>query len=336
MKKIVSMLILIMLAMNLVSCSKNTVDNVDNEKNDNQIENTVKNTSNASDLIKAYINEELIEADEKILFYYDEDIDLDGNNEVIVAIGTEGEDKLSTYIKKAYVLKVVDGEIKQIGDNFAQSSYAVYEVELISLAGDEKKYIYCGLTNGLNLEGFRIIELDDKGLNEIAYSASATGAGSDEIVDSDNDGKIDGYVQNRWSYDVLYYPVKNIYKYNNKKFELVETNVVLPDYPVAPEDVVREYLALNVLDLNKSEEVSERLGKLCHQDVKGAIDFSNDELFEALLFEELEFESDKEITAKENGITANVIVSIEGNKRYKFTLNKEKDIWSIGNIVILS
>ena len=336
MKKIVSMLILIMLAMNLVSCSKNTVDNVDNEKNDNQIENTVKNTSNASDLIKAYINEELIEADEKILFCYDEDIDLDGNNEVIVAIGTEGEDKLSTFVGKAYVLKEVDGEVRRIGDNFAESLYAVYEVKLISLAGDEKKYIYCGLTNGANLVGFRIFEPGDNGLDEIAYSASATGAGSDEIIDSDNDGKIDGYVQNRWSYDVLYYSVRNIYEYNNQKFELVKTEVELPEYPTSPEEVVREYLALNALELQKSEEVSERLGKLCQQDVRGVIDLSNEELFEALSSENLEFESDNEITAKENGITANVIVSIEGNKRYKFTLNKEKDIWSIGNIVILS
>lgn len=336
MKKIVSMLFLIILSMNLISCSKNTVDRVDNEKNENQIENTVKATSNTSDLIKAYINEELIEDNEKILFYSDEDINLDGNNEVIVAIGMEGEDKLSTYIGKAFLLKEVDGEIKQIGDNFAESLYTVYEVKLISLAEDEKKYIYCGLTNGANLIGFRIIELDDMGLNEIAYSASATGAGSDEIMDFDNDGKIDGYVQNRWSYDVLYYSVKNIYEYNNQKFELIKTEVDLPEYPTDPGEVVREYLALNALELQKSEEVSERLAKLCHQDVRGVIDFSNEELFEALSSENLEFEREHESTAKENGITANVIVSIEGNKRYKFTLNKENDIWSIENIVRLS
>ncbi|MEN2777120.1 hypothetical protein ABCY62_19040 [Acetivibrio clariflavus] len=336
MKKIVSMLVLIILSMNLISCSRNTVDKVDNEKNDNQIENAVKKTSNTSDLIKAYINEKLIEDNEKILFYSDEDIDLDGNNEVIVAIGTEGEDKLSTYIGKAYVLKEIDGEIKQIGDNFAESIYAVYEVKLISLAGDEKKYIYCGLTNGANLIGFSIFELGDKEFKEIAYSASPTGAGSDEIIDSDNDGKIDGYVQNRWSYDVLYYPVKNIYEYNNQKFELVKTEVELPEYPNTPEEIVREYIALNVLEFQKSEEVSERLGKLCSQDVRGGIDFSNEELFEALAFEKLEFESDQEIAAKENGAKANVIVSVEGNKRYKFTLNKENDIWSIENIVRIS
>jgi hypothetical protein len=134
--------------------------------------------------------------------------------------------------------------------------------------------------------------VDDNELNEILYSASATGAGRDEITDFNNDGKIDGYIKNRWSYDVLYYPVKRIYGYNEEEFVLVKTEVDMLEYPTGPEEVVKEYVALNVLEFQKSEEVESRLDKLCSKDVKGVIDFSYEQLFEFLKLDKMGLGSD--------------------------------------------
>jgi len=70
-------------------------------------------------------------------------------------------------------------------------------------ANKKQKYILESLTNGAALSGFALYEIDGDEIVQIEYSASATGAGEDHLIDTNKDGFYDGYVQNRYSYDVL-------------------------------------------------------------------------------------------------------------------------------------
>jgi hypothetical protein len=203
---------------------------------------------------------------EDIIFYSEEDIDLDGNEEAVIALGTQDEYPLFSDLSEIYVMRNQDDDIKQIGDNLAYGGYGVYEVKLINLQGKPQKYIYCGLTNG-NLRGFKIIELRGNEIHEICYSASGTGSGDDELKDFNEDGQYDGYVESRRSYDVLYFPTQRTYVYKDNEFVLENTWVDIPEYPKEAEEVMIQYFALSLLEDEKSKEVTDRLTKIYEKHV---------------------------------------------------------------------
>ena len=119
------------------------------------------------------------------------------------------------------------------------------------------------------MRAFRVVELANNQFNTVCYSASATGAGNDELMDFNKDGQYDGYTQDRWSYDVLYYPLFQTYKFQNGEFILKSTSVSIPDYPTDIKDVVLQYLTLKVLNVEGSPEADKRLSELCkNKDVK--------------------------------------------------------------------
>ncbi|MCX7745784.1 MAG: hypothetical protein N2645_02685 [Clostridia bacterium] len=273
---------------------------------------------------------------ESILFYAKEDIDMDGSEEVVIAAGALGSEPDSTSISSLYILRDKNGKIEQLGDNLAGGGYGTYEVKLIRLQNTPQKYIYCGLTNGANLRGFQIIELSNNQPTALCYSASATGAGSDEIKDFNNDGQYDGYVQNRWSYDVLYLSLVRTYRWDNGDFILKGTNVSIPEYPDNVKDVIMQYLSLRVLNV-KSPEVDKRLSELCKYSKAKNVDFSPDIWHAAVYNTILEIDDKINFEIKEDGNTANVSISFtsEDNKEYKcnFHLTKTGSRWSIDNII---
>jgi len=272
---------------------------------------------------------------DNILFYNKEDIDLDGNDEIIIASGIYGEDHFSSYISQIYILHDNNGEIEQLGENLAYGGYYVYEIKLIQLQNKPNKYIYCGLTNGENLTGFKIIELTNNETKEIYYSASATGAGNDILKDFDNDGSFDGFVQNRWSYDVLYYTLSRTFTFTNNDFELIDTYVEIPEYPNNIKDVIIQYLSLRVLNVEKSSEVDKLLSELCIYDKANEFDFSTDEWYLAIQ-NSLFFDDAIKFDIIENGNDAEVTVILldDNDKEYKrkFHLINSDNRWIIDSI----
>lgn len=270
----------------------------------------------------------------EIVFYAEEDIDLDGREEVIIASGTTD----GSYIYSIYILRDNDGKIEQLGENLAQGGgYSVYNIKLIELQDMPKKYIYCGVTNDVSLRGFSLYELKDSKPNVICYSASPTGAGEDELRDFDGDGKFDGYVQRRWSYDVFFYIVTHTYGLENNDFVLKNTYVELAGYPDNIEDVLMQYIALRVLDNGKSTEIDKRLSELCIYDKANEMDFSKD-VWNGALYETV-METDNavkfDIEEKDNTATATAVYVDRDNKKYTHTfhLTKSDNKWCIDNII---
>lgn len=192
-----------------------------------------------------------------------EDIDLDGKQEIVISFGIDFVD--------AFVLREDDAKLTLIG-KIGGDGYNTYEVELVRLQGLKQKYIMTKLTNGANLYGFALYKIFNNGLEQIAYSASATGSGDDYLVDAEKDGKFDGYVQERRSYDVMHFPTTRIYKLEGEKFVLESSHMELGDYPETSEKVVEQYLELSIVHEEKSQEYDSRFKELSVSDKDLAID----------------------------------------------------------------
>lgn len=300
-------------------------------------EEVVKITSVAEKYID-YMKEK--DSNYDIVFFVKKDIDFDGNYEVVIASGTTNEKNIPNYISKLYVLRENNDRIEQLGGNLAEEGYSIYSIDLIQLNNMYKKYIYLGLTNGAGMIGFKIYELSDDKPKTICYSASPTGSGSDELKDFDNDGQFDGYIQNRSSYDVLYYSLSRTYMLENNEFILKSTYIEVPQYPGNIKDVIMQYISLRVLDKGKSPEISKRLSELCIYEKADNVSFPSDVWHSALyntimiMDNKIEFDISKEA----NIATATAIYLDENNKEHKrkFHFKKLDNRWCIDNISILN
>ena len=275
--------------------------------------------------------------EDDICFFAIEDMNLDGENEIIIATGTSGDDQYTNYVSHLYILSDKNGVVGHLGDDLCNEGYMVYQVKLIRMQDDPKNYLYCGLTNGANLTGFKVVGLaDDDTPYGLCYSASATGAGEDRLMDSNNDGQYDGYTQYRWSYDVLYYPLIRTYIYENNTFRLADTIVDLPDYPTEVRDVILQYLALNAIDALESDEVAERLADLCSDKDAGRINFAEDDIYGPVFNTLMELPDGIEFNIDEQGNVARAIISFHDDygtlKGYRFELEKTDSRWTITTI----
>lgn len=211
-------------------------------------------------LFKKFMKEKEKElgAELKLFFFEKEDLDRDGLEEAVVAYGPSNDD-----LTDIYVLKNRDGQIVQLGDSLNTGGYGVNDIKLIQLEGRDNPMIYLGLTNWDSMAGFNLFELAGDRVENPVYSASATGAGEDVLLDTDQNGRFDRYEQRRYSYDVFYYEVTRTFTLQQGEFVHTDTSVQLPDYPASPEEVVDEYLALGMIDEKLPQNVISRRAELC-------------------------------------------------------------------------
>ncbi len=214
-----------------------------------------------------------IESDRDIIFRKYGDYDFDGKNEIVcVVTGSSGYEVI--------YINIEDGELF-INDIIKSSGYGINEVELIDIKNYGNKVVHCKTTNGLNLVGLQLYGIDGDKFVKLADSASATGAGKDSIQDFDEDGIIDGYVQYRWSYDYLYYNVRNFYEFKDGKFVKTGMEFEPLKYPDSPEIVVQSYMKLSYLKSRENSEMKgleDQLNLLCVDAVNTGFLFSFDDL----------------------------------------------------------
>lgn len=252
---------------------------------------------------------------DKVQMFIKEDIDLDGKQEIVIVF--DGDHGLKTFILRE------DGDKMQKIGQIEESGYGISNVELIKLKGEKKKYIKTELTNWANLSGFELYEVDKNNVRQIIYSASATGAGGDYLIDSDKDGYYEGFIQNRYSYDVLHYYVSRVFHWNGQDFELYKTSISLDNYPENLKDVVLQFLKLTLLNSyeEKCDELTKRLSELNISDKK--LKFKDEYAWsEALQIENIDFDED------ENGNVAKVTVIMQ-NESIEFKLAKKNGKWHI-------
>lgn len=261
---------------------------------------------------------------EDIILDERQDIDLDGQEEIIIATGSEGE------VYGLYCFRMDGDKAVQLEPD-GLGGYGIHEVKLIQLEDMPKTYIYCGLTNFVNLYGFMIYEASGNQLKQISYSASATGAGEDSIMDTDGDGQYDYMIQHRYSYDVMYYPLIREFTWNGAAFVPAATRVSLPDYPIDVEEVVLEYLSLRMIDDGLCPDVTQRLKELCT--LKDAdVPLDTDTWFSGVFYAHLGLDQTK-LTSEVKGSQATVTITYEDDdgKTYSLTflLSVKNDKWRI-------
>lgn len=275
---------------------------------------------------------------QEVVFSAEEDLDLDGQKEVVLGLGTEDGD--FDWVNELYVLRDVDGEVKRIGDNLAGEGYGTSAVKLVQLEGMPQTYIYSGVTNGASLYGFELFEMKGGAPTSIVYSASATGAGEDDLIDKDGNGKFDGYRQGRFSYDVFYYDVLREFEWlpDQEAFEQVGTSIALPDnHPDTINEVIFQYLSLRMMDDGFSDELKKRLSELCAMPDPYAVTLPDDPWGAAVYDAAMEIDGSYTVEIDEHDDAATAVVTASGidNKtaRLTFRLENQMSDWRIVSIM---
>jgi hypothetical protein len=200
------------------------------------------------------------------------------------------------------------------------------------MKGKKHKYIAAFVTNGGGLSGFALYKVGENDVELIEYSASPTGAGIDYLVSSEDSDIYDGYVQNRYSYDVMYFNVTRYYKWNGESFHHVSTSVDVPEYPEDEEGVVRQFLKLSILDEReeKCDEVQKRLAKI---NTSGkALDFNKIWQLDYISFWISDISDDRgEFDIQINGDFCVITVPVQ-DKNIVFEMSKVNGRYCITNI----
>lgn len=224
--------------------------------------------------------------------------------------------------------------LQKIGQ-IESGGYGVYGINLVKMRGSNHKYIETSISNGAGLTGFALYEVNANKVDQIVYSASSTGSGYDELTSTTKDDVFDGYVQNRNSYDVMYFGVHRFYKWDGKSFIYVSTSVDTGDYPIKPEEVVDQFLKLNIL-WDVERESSDVLKRLNESNV------SNKQLDIDKIYRVVQSDPQEswltdlqigglELVTQENDTFASVKVPIQNNK-LNFMLINSNNKWQVSDI----
>jgi hypothetical protein len=270
--------------------------------------------------------------DDKVVFFAIEDLDLDGRKEVLIAIGNDTS-PVEKDIDGVYIFPESIDQLEKVGDNLVQGGYGTYDIKLVHLQGKVKKYILLGTSNGAGMIGFKLLEYSDNKAKLLFSSESPTGSGEDGLTDDDGDGYYEGSIQYRSSYDVLYYQVRRVYKFENNEFVWKHTYVDIPEYPEAIKDVINQYLGLRLLLESPEPKVEFRLSELC-TDIK-ANDIS---IPYEIGFSLLGYDAESAVyTISESNDQADAMVALRAERSmdtytFQFHLVKENKKWVIDKL----
>jgi hypothetical protein len=295
------------------------------------------NTSNSEDkgtiddtTYKSGIKEEcekyskFLNENEKVVKFIKDDVDLDGKMEIVIAYG-EDDSELHTFI-----LREIGRDLQKLGQ-IDGHGYGVYDINLVKMRDTDCNYIKAAISNGGGLAGFALYGVNKNEVNQIVYSASATGAGDDGLTSTTNNDIYDGYIQSRYSYEVMYFGVNRYYKWNGKSFEYVSTSVDTGDYPTKPEEVVDQFLKLNMLceEDMKSSDVLKRFNEIDLSRKQLDLDAIQNDLQESWL---TDLQTDSlQYNTQETVTSAVVTIPVQKGK-IKFILVKNKNKWQINDI----
>jgi hypothetical protein len=210
--------------------------------------------------IKAINDNEEKLVGQDILFFTQEDLDKDGYNEIIIGAGIKGSNYIESLYEKIYILSNKEGI--ELVDTI-EDGYYISGVKIIHLPDSSDNYIYCGLTNAVNYDGFTINLFKDNQLSFIERSNGSMGSGFARVVDSDSDGIIDRYNEFNCTSSVLFYETSKQYNWVAGKFELTDTIVDVRRYPETIKELIDQYISLTLLDEGNSMDIIERLNTIC-------------------------------------------------------------------------
>jgi len=273
-----------------------------------------------------------IQEDYEVVDYFEYDLNADGQVESLVSVGFYSDDIYEKYINKVYVIGK-NPELAII--NTIEDAYSIYDVDIIQLSESKDFFIHCKLTNGGNLEGFALYKLEGSELISVWHSASATGAGNSELVDKNEDGLYDSYIQDLWSYDVLWYRTHREFSWYDNQFVLMESVVDVYEYPSDIVDVVMQFISLSMIDDNVSLEIRDRITEICIEDFEYSFESIS---FNDIVSAQLMIDGYMIFDVSEDGSKGEVLVSSDeeamNDYEYQFMMTKIEGKWHVEKVII--
>lgn len=322
---ICSLLSILMFFSFLASCSQ-SITNIEKDKlkNEEIVATPIKvvnyDEQIGYDKYIEFIKSQLKLDDDNIFFFTDEfDLDGDGNVEILCRVKNH-------YI---YALRNKDGAISFAGENVYIPAFSNSKGKIVNMRGVNSLFVYITVSNEINMEGFSLLSFKNNELKIIKSSWSESGAGSDYLTSSKNDGIYDGFVQKRFGMEVMYIPMVNNFSWDEETetFKFVETTVDVGDYPEKIPDLINQYISLKCLDNGASEDIAKRLKEINPSEIDCFIDrpeiltsIKNDYLYK----EEAKISHDVDYT--KNTAWANVSYKEEN---IFFNLKKAQGRWII-------
>lgn len=258
---IITSILVFVLMFQITSCKKENVES--NKKIERTSKSGMQETNDTifdrKNVFYAFIqkNHPQILKENKLMSFYEKDIDLDGINEGIVALGQYSDDS-GIALEHLFILKNNQGVIKEIICDFEKyRSFFISNICLISLQDKKQSYLLLG---GMD-DGFVIFELVNNKLKEICVSQHSEYDGGYEFIDLNSDGKYEGYIHK----EINIIPTENYFVFENGVARKTNTKVVIPDYPNNIKDVIYQYIGLQSLGATfcKIPQVKERIDQLC-------------------------------------------------------------------------
>lgn len=260
--KILSVLFLVLM-LQVTGCKKE-----EPKKKNNNVSEKVKTAPIVNDTIfdkkspyYSFIQKNYPEAlHDKVIYFKEKDLDLDGQNEAIIAFGNDSDS--DSLVDNLLVLKNNQGSIKEIKANFGLEKYSFSKIQLISLKGENKCYISVEIFEDLSVTGFAIYEMIDNQIKQVFISGSVDENSkdyNDVLISSCNNGLFDGYIQN-----IQYYlfKIKKEFVYEKGNFKLKQKYFVMEEYPDSVFYVIMQYISLR--SINFTDKISnQRLQELC-------------------------------------------------------------------------
>lgn len=272
MKRIILLLIIVI---SVTGCQNNELEEKNDSKANDEVIILSENKEASQEMYFDYLkNQYDLEDDMEIKIFIEESLTSADEEHVIVGLGPISAQDEFMEMDKIYVLSSLP-EIHVIDE--IKLDYASDVLKIVKLKGSEKKYIYCGLTNMINVYGFDLYELVNSELVLIRRDVSGGGAGISELFDSNEDGYFEGYNTYRAGIGMLYYETEKNYLWQDEAFVLNVHKVYLPQYPESAKDVVLQYISLQAIN-EKSEDIDKRLKEInINQETydKSVIDFKD-------------------------------------------------------------
>lgn len=339
-------LLLITVALQLSSCEKEKkVKKAKTDKEQTAASDTIFDRESPYYIFIQKNNPNLIK--EKLFFFKEKDIDLDGINEAIVALGKYTEQGVK--IKNLFILKNDNGLIKQVIGNFNLNDPDFFgdEVSLVALQDQQQSYIVVKYTSKLNSSrGISIFELNDNRLKVIQKTNLSRFEKEYEetLIDDNDDGEYDGYLQ-RETYDdrINYYKDTN-FAFENGVFKEKGSQNYMDPYPDQIQDVLLQYIRLRSEPFNDNI-INYRLNQLCvdrnanaikwnknwygigvrsYYHIRDGVDFG--------IFEIQEEDDTANVTATNKYLDRD---NSEGFYQLQFELQKTDDKWQITKVEVV-
>lgn len=284
---------------------------------------------------------------DKMLFFQEKDIDLDGINEAVVALGQNTES--GPHINNLFVLKNDSGTVKQVIGRFNLNDpdFFANDVNLIALQGQQQSYIavkYYSVSN--NNTGISIFELTNNQMNVIKETnlSGFKKEYEEKLIDDNDDNEYEGYYQREtYDYRINYYKDTNFIFENGICKEKSSQNY-MDSYPDAIQDVLLQYIRLRSEPLSDNI-INYRLNELCidsnantikwnknwygigvrsYYDIRDGVDFG--------IFEIQEDDETANVTATNKYVDE---YKVEHFYQLQFELQKTDDKWQITKVEIL-